>query len=99
LLLFVAAIIALAFVTIHTFSMVIAFNGYAEGNKMDQLFVPVVHLAAGLVVRTFYLQIHSICLITVIFKALVTIYFSQSTNQSWGSNPWASKIRFTQDYP
>ncbi|XP_030939346.1 gamma-secretase subunit APH1-like isoform X2 [Quercus lobata] len=45
----VSAIIALAFVTIHTFSMVIAFNGYAEGNKMDQLFVPVVHLAAGLV--------------------------------------------------
>nr|XP_023882881.1 gamma-secretase subunit APH1-like isoform X1 [Quercus suber] len=45
----VSAIIALAFVTIHTFSMVIAFNGYAEGNKVDQLFVPVVHLAAGLV--------------------------------------------------
>ncbi|KAK4566775.1 hypothetical protein RGQ29_002862 [Quercus rubra] len=45
----VSAIIALAFVTIHTFSMVIAFNGYAEGNKVDQLFVPLVHLAAGLV--------------------------------------------------
>ncbi|XP_025015707.1 gamma-secretase subunit APH1-like isoform X3 [Ricinus communis] len=43
------AIIALAFVTIHTFSMVIAFNGYAEGNKVDQIFVPVVHLVAGLV--------------------------------------------------
>ncbi|EEF28266.1 gamma-secretase subunit APH1-like isoform X1 [Ricinus communis] len=45
----VSAIIALAFVTIHTFSMVIAFNGYAEGNKVDQIFVPVVHLVAGLV--------------------------------------------------
>ncbi|OAY51910.1 gamma-secretase subunit APH1-like isoform X1 [Manihot esculenta] len=45
----VSAIIALAFVTIHTFSMVIAFNGYAEGNKVDQFFVPVVHLVAGLV--------------------------------------------------
>ncbi|GAV90070.1 Aph-1 domain-containing protein [Cephalotus follicularis] len=44
----VSAIIALAFVTIHTFSMVIAFNGYAEGNKVDQLFVPVVHLVAGM---------------------------------------------------
>ncbi|XP_062172589.1 gamma-secretase subunit APH1-like isoform X2 [Alnus glutinosa] len=44
----VSAIISLAFVTIHTFSMVIAFNGYAEGNKVDQLFVPVVHLVAGM---------------------------------------------------
>ncbi|KAI3465138.1 hypothetical protein Pfo_021801 [Paulownia fortunei] len=44
----VSAIIALAFVTIHTFSMVIAFNGYSEGNRMDQYFVPVVHLAAGM---------------------------------------------------
>ncbi|KAJ7980712.1 gamma-secretase subunit APH1-like [Quillaja saponaria] len=44
----VSAIIALAFVTIHTFSMVIAFNGYAEGNKSDQFFVPIVHLVAGM---------------------------------------------------
>ncbi|KAF5742726.1 hypothetical protein HS088_TW09G00784 [Tripterygium wilfordii] len=44
----ISAIIALAFVTIHTFSMVIAFNGYAEGNKVDQLFVPIVHLIAGM---------------------------------------------------
>ncbi|KAH7833503.1 hypothetical protein Vadar_006983 [Vaccinium darrowii] len=40
-----AAIIALAFVTIHTSSMVIAFNGYAE-NRVGQLFVPIVHLVA-----------------------------------------------------
>ncbi|RVW76872.1 Gamma-secretase subunit APH1-like [Vitis vinifera] len=46
----ISALIALAFVTIHTFSMVIAFNGYAEGNKVDQLFVPVVHMVAGMVV-------------------------------------------------
>ncbi|ONI29277.1 hypothetical protein PRUPE_1G190300 [Prunus persica] len=44
-----SALIALAFVTIHTFSMVIAFNGYAERNKVDQLFVPIVHLVAGMV--------------------------------------------------
>lgn len=30
--------------------MVIAFNGYAEGNKVDQIFVPLVHLVAGMVV-------------------------------------------------
>ncbi|XP_019184670.1 PREDICTED: gamma-secretase subunit APH1-like [Ipomoea nil] len=48
----VSAIIALAFVTIHTFSMVIAFNGYAEGNKVDQCFVPVVHLVAGMLTMT-----------------------------------------------
>ncbi|XP_027353691.1 gamma-secretase subunit APH1-like [Abrus precatorius] len=44
-----SAIIALAFVTIHTFSMVIAFNGYTEGNKVDQYFVPIVHVVAGMV--------------------------------------------------
>ncbi|XP_021832288.1 gamma-secretase subunit APH1-like [Prunus avium] len=44
-----SALLALAFVTIHTFSMVIAFNGYAEGNKVDQLFVPIIHLVAGMV--------------------------------------------------
>ncbi|CAE6023599.1 unnamed protein product [Arabidopsis arenosa] len=43
----VPAIIAFAFVTIHTFSMVIAFEGYAKGNKVDQVIVPVIHLAAG----------------------------------------------------
>ncbi|KAK4370687.1 hypothetical protein RND71_010162 [Anisodus tanguticus] len=44
----VSAIIALAFATIHTFSMVIAFSGYEEGNKVDQCFAPVVHLIAGM---------------------------------------------------
>ncbi|KAJ1376205.1 Gamma-secretase subunit Aph-1 [Sesbania bispinosa] len=44
-----SAIIALAFVTIHTFSMVIAFNGYAEGNKVDRYFVPIVHVVAAMV--------------------------------------------------
>lgn len=44
----VSSLIALAFVTIHTFSMVIAFSGYAEGNKMDQYFVPIIHLVAGM---------------------------------------------------
>ncbi|XP_076942720.1 gamma-secretase subunit APH1-like [Bidens hawaiensis] len=43
----ISAIISLAFVTIHTFSMVIAFNGYAQGKKSDQLIVPAVHLIAG----------------------------------------------------
>ncbi|KAI8537581.1 hypothetical protein RHMOL_Rhmol09G0035100 [Rhododendron molle] len=44
----VSAIITLAFVTIHTFSMVIAFNGYAEKKRGDQLFVPIVHLVGGM---------------------------------------------------
>ncbi|KAL8490335.1 hypothetical protein ACS0TY_025523 [Phlomoides rotata] len=48
----VSAIIALAFVTIHTFSMVIAFSGYSEGNKKDQYFAPIVHLAAGMMTLT-----------------------------------------------
>uniref|UniRef100_A0A2P2IK37 Gamma-secretase subunit APH1-like n=1 Tax=Rhizophora mucronata TaxID=61149 RepID=A0A2P2IK37_RHIMU len=45
----ISVTISLAFVTIHTYSMVIAFNGYAEGNKVDQLFAPIVHLVAGMV--------------------------------------------------
>lgn len=45
-----AAMIALAFVIIHTFSMVIAFSGFAEQNKVDQSFVPIVHLVAGMLV-------------------------------------------------
>uniref|UniRef100_A0A1D1YUQ2 Gamma-secretase subunit APH1-like n=1 Tax=Anthurium amnicola TaxID=1678845 RepID=A0A1D1YUQ2_9ARAE len=44
----VSALIALGFVLIHTFSMVIAFNGYAEGRKADQMFVPAVHLVAAM---------------------------------------------------
>ncbi|KAI4334610.1 hypothetical protein L6164_019277 [Bauhinia variegata] len=45
----ISAMIAFAFVTIHTFSMVIAFNGYGEGNKVDQYIVPSAHLVAGMV--------------------------------------------------
>ncbi|KAL5703027.1 hypothetical protein ACHQM5_028171 [Ranunculus cassubicifolius] len=45
----VSAIISLGFVTIHTFSMVIAFNGYADGKRTDQIFVPAVHLVAAMV--------------------------------------------------
>ncbi|GJM90837.1 hypothetical protein PR202_ga07155 [Eleusine coracana subsp. coracana] len=41
------AIIALGFLVIHTFSMIIAFNGYDEKKKSDQIVVPVVHLAAA----------------------------------------------------
>jgi gamma-secretase subunit APH-1 len=46
----VTAIIALGFVIIHTFSMVIAFNGYSEGKRTDQIFVPFAHLIAALIV-------------------------------------------------
>ncbi|XP_078447484.1 gamma-secretase subunit APH1-like protein [Wolffia australiana] len=43
----ISALISLCFAFIHTFSMVIAFNGYAEGRKVDQLVVPAVHLVAS----------------------------------------------------
>ncbi|WOL11272.1 gamma-secretase subunit APH1-like [Canna indica] len=46
---FVSAIISLGFTIIHTFSMVIAFNGYAEGKKPDQAMVPAVHMLAAAV--------------------------------------------------
>ncbi|TVU32619.1 hypothetical protein EJB05_24357 [Eragrostis curvula] len=41
------AIVALGFLVVHTFSMIIAFNGYEEKKKSDQIFVPVVHVAAA----------------------------------------------------
>ncbi|OEL17776.1 hypothetical protein BAE44_0021206, partial [Dichanthelium oligosanthes] len=41
------ALIALGFLVIHTFSMIIAFNAYDERKKSDQIFVPVVHLTAA----------------------------------------------------
>ncbi|MQM09952.1 hypothetical protein Taro_042842 [Colocasia esculenta] len=44
----VSAFVALGFVLIHTFSMVVAFNGYAEGHKADQIFAPAVHLVAAM---------------------------------------------------
>ncbi|ONK77265.1 uncharacterized protein A4U43_C02F4770 [Asparagus officinalis] len=44
----VSAIISLGFVMIHTFSMVIAFNGYAEGRKADQFIIPVIHTISAI---------------------------------------------------
>ncbi|KAL0910006.1 hypothetical protein M5K25_020927 [Dendrobium thyrsiflorum] len=44
----ISAIISLAFLLMHTFSMVIAFNGYAESRKSDQLFVPIIHMVAAI---------------------------------------------------
>lgn len=44
----ISAIISFAFLVIHTFSMVIAFNGYAERRRSDQFFVPVSHMVAAI---------------------------------------------------
>jgi hypothetical protein len=49
-----AAIISLGFLVIHTFSMIIAFNGYGERKKSDQIFVPVVHLIAAVMVSAWW---------------------------------------------
>jgi anterior pharynx defective protein 1 len=45
-----AALTALAFFLIHTFSMVITFNAYTNEERSQQLFVPVMHLGAALLV-------------------------------------------------
>ena len=45
-----AALTALAFFLIHTFSMVITFNAYTNDERSQQLFVPVMHLGAALLV-------------------------------------------------
>lgn len=41
--------------------MVIAFSGYSEGNKKDQYFAPIVHLAAGMMVS--FIAVHQSMLI------------------------------------
>ncbi|KAJ7297440.1 hypothetical protein O6H91_Y057400 [Diphasiastrum complanatum] len=43
----IVALTSLGFLIIHTSGMVIAFNGYMDGNKGTQLFVPVIHLVAS----------------------------------------------------
>jgi len=44
----VTALTTLGFFLLHTFSMIIAFNGYTKLNRTQQLFVPVMHLGASL---------------------------------------------------
>ncbi|KAL2642087.1 hypothetical protein R1flu_009674 [Riccia fluitans] len=41
-----AALTGLSFLIIHTFSMVIAFDGHADGNKSQQIFAPGMHFLA-----------------------------------------------------
>lgn len=69
----IAAVIALAFVTIHTFSMVIAFNGYAEGNKVDRYFVPIVHVVAGMLVKIHTLYMHISTLLYILCRCAAKI--------------------------
>lgn len=72
----VAALISLGFLTIHTFSMVIAFNGYAEEKKLHQLFVPVIHLVAAML--TLVNLIPGGCIAgvpLVFFSAAVTLFY------------------------
>lgn len=46
--------------------MIIAFNAYDERKKSDQIFVPVVHLTAAVMVRTS--QFH--CAVCLFFKIM-----------------------------
>lgn len=43
----VAALVSLSFLVIHTFSMIIAFNGYEDDKKVFQLFAPALHFMAS----------------------------------------------------
>nr|XP_040241923.1 gamma-secretase subunit APH1-like [Aegilops tauschii subsp. strangulata] len=73
----VSAIIALGFLVIHTSSMIIAFNGYGERKKRDQIFVPVVHLIAA--VMTLINLVPGGCLVgtpLLCVTAAMTLYYS-----------------------
>ncbi|KAE8803290.1 Gamma-secretase subunit APH1-like protein [Hordeum vulgare] len=73
----VSAIISLGFLVIHTSSMIIAFNGYGERKKRDQIFVPVVHLIAA--VMTLINLVPGGCLIgtpLLCVTAAMTLYHS-----------------------
>ncbi|KAH9727682.1 gamma-secretase subunit APH1-like [Citrus sinensis] len=86
----ISAIIALAFVTIHTFSMVIAFNGYAEGNTTDQYFVPVVHLVAGMVTLVNFASGGCVVGIPLLYilASLILLHCGKMIRES--NNGWAS---------
>ena len=47
------ALVALAFALLHTFSMVVAFDGLARGRRRQAAAVPTAHLVAALLVRPF----------------------------------------------
>jgi len=73
----VSAIISLVFLVIHTSSMIIAFNGYGERKKRDQIFVPVVHLIAA--VMTLINLVPGGCLVgtpLLCVTAAMTLYHS-----------------------
>ena len=47
------ALVALAFALLHTFSMVVAFDGLSRGRRRQVAAVPAAHLVAALLVRPF----------------------------------------------
>ena len=49
------ALVALAFALLHTFSMVVAFDGFNRGRRRQAAAVPAAHLVAALLVRPFAL--------------------------------------------
>lgn len=55
--------------------MVIAFEGYAKGNKVDQIIVPVIHLTAGMLVRSQTFQYHLYCLYPLLVRIGLTVIF------------------------
>ena len=49
------ALVAAAFALLHTFSMVVAFDGFNRGRRRQAAAVPAAHLVAALLVRPFWL--------------------------------------------
>lgn len=43
----VAALLSLSFLLIHTFSMIVAFNGYDDNKKSSMLFAPAIHFTTS----------------------------------------------------
>ncbi|KMZ58855.1 Gamma-secretase subunit APH1-like [Zostera marina] len=71
----VSAIMSLGFLLIHTCSMVVAFNGFAEGKKTDRLFAPMVHLVAAMTTLVNLAQ--GGCIVGIPLLCVVTIFALQ----------------------
>ena len=89
--LILSALISLAFLVIHTFSMIIAFNGYEDGKKNLQLFPPALHFTASFLVSQKDGKDYVLCEVFLLVNYLVYVSYADTCeSSSWGLCCWSS---------
>eukprot|EP00897_Mesotaenium_endlicherianum_P009276 jgi/Mesen1/8377/ME000468S07815 len=72
----VASVASLAFLLLHTFGMVVAFDGYATHTKAHQLAVPALHLTAALLMLVNFAPggcAAGVCLVWICAAAMIAL--------------------------